>query len=59
MKFFEKNDYTDKIRIKPEKLDWLRKNKGTKTQAAFLDEILENYIKPDLFKKSKQHLDRG
>jgi hypothetical protein len=48
---FEQNEYTEKIRIKPKRLKWIKDHKGKKTAAAFLDEILDEYIKPNLFKK--------
>lgn len=51
---YETNDYKEKIRIKKKKLDWLRENRNkTENQsiAAFLDEILEEKIKPNLFNR--------
>ncbi len=56
---FETNEYKDKIRIKKKKLDWLKENRDKsigQSAAAFLDEILNERIKPNLFtKKGKQH----
>jgi len=37
--------YTKTIGIKPEKLDWIKKNKGKKSAAGFLDIIINNYKK--------------
>lgn len=50
---FEENEYTARIRIKPFRLTWLKQYKGVKSAAAFLDEILDDYIKPNLFNKKK------
>lgn len=51
---FEENEYTQRIRIKPSRLDWIKEYKGQKSAAAFLDEILDDYIKPNLFNKKKK-----
>ena len=40
----EKNTkFTDKIRIKHEQLKWIKENKDCKTQAGFLDKIINKY----------------
>lgn len=54
---FETNLYKDKVRIKKQKLDWLKENRDkgkNQSVAAFLDQILEDYIKPNLFKQKKK-----
>lgn len=50
---FEGNDYSARIRIKPVDLDWLKGNKDKKSAAAFLAQIIEEYRKPNLFKRRK------
>lgn len=51
---FKDNEYTAKARIKPAQWDWIKQNKGKrKSAAAFLEEIIEEYNKPNLFKKGK------
>lgn len=47
---YERKDWKDsefvcKVRIKKEKSEFLKKNKGKKTMAGFLDLIIDNYIK--------------
>lgn len=53
---YELNDYKQKIRIKKKKLDWLKENRNkaeNQSIAAFLDEILDEKIKPNLFNRKK------
>ena len=51
---FEGNEYTAKIRIKPKRLIQIKEKKPKdKTAAAFLDEIIDEHFKPNLFKKNK------
>ena len=54
-----KTEFTERIRISPIKLDWIKKNKGqVKTAAAFLDQILDDFIKPNLFKNGQSKTNR-
>ena len=49
---FNSNPYDKTIRIKSAKLKKLKEHK-TKSAAAFLDEIIDEYFKPNLFKRKK------
>lgn len=52
---FEDNEYTARARIKPDKWEWIKANKGTRKSAAeFLDHIIDEYMKPNLFKQKKK-----
>lgn len=48
-----KTEFTERIRISPAMLKWVKQNKGDKTAAAFLDEVIKEFIKPNLFNKKK------
>lgn len=51
---FAENEYKARMRVKPDKHQWLRDNYrklGYISAAALLDEIVGDYIKPNLFKK--------
>lgn len=53
---FAKNEYTERQRLKKDKHQWLKDNYrklGYKSAAALLDEIINDWIKPNLFKKKK------
>lgn len=39
------------IRIDPKQLEWLRKNKDTKTMAGFLDKIINKFKKYEITRK--------
>lgn len=57
---FETNEFKKIVRIKEKKLNWLKENRNRndgQSIAAFLDEILNERIKPNLFtkQKGKQH----
>ena len=49
-KDFKNNIYTARIRLTPEDLNWIKENKGKKTAAQFLREIIQDFKKPNLFK---------
>lgn len=41
---YEENRYKQRIRITPEDLEWLKRNKGSgKSAAGFLEEIIKKY----------------
>lgn len=42
---WEENEFQDKIRIKREKLEYIKKIRGTTSQARKLDEIIEFFKK--------------
>ena len=44
-KYEYKGKFIRKIRITSEQLEWLRKNKDTRTMAGFLDKIINKYRK--------------
>lgn len=50
---YDDNKYKSRIRITPKDLDWIKKNKEKKSAAAFLEEIIEEFRKPNLFKRKK------
>lgn len=55
-KEFAENEYKARIRIKPETLELIKsqfRKLGYKSAAAFLDEIIIDYFKPNLFKRKK------
>lgn len=55
-KEFAENEYKARIRIKPETLQTLKetyRKLGYKSAAAFLEEIVREYFKPNLFKRKK------
>lgn len=49
---FNGNPYNKTVRIRNKYLLLLKAHK-TKTAAAYLDEVIEEYFKPNLFKKKK------
>lgn len=48
---FGENEYSARVRIKPKDLDWLKANKGKKSAAAFLEELLKYIQTSNQFKK--------
>lgn len=50
---WETSKYEKVIKITKEDLDWIKENKGKKSAAGFLKQILEEFKKPNLFKKKQ------
>ena len=50
---FKDSRFQARIRITQDDLDWIKENKGQKSAAGFLESVLEEYRKPNLFKKRK------
>jgi len=44
-KKWEESEYKSVIRLKPEKQEWIRENKGKSSMAGFLNKIINYYIK--------------
>jgi len=40
---YEDNRYDKRIRITNEDLEWIKKNKGKKSAAGFLEEVIKQY----------------
>jgi hypothetical protein len=40
---YKDNKYTARIRVTPDNLEWLKKFKGKKSAAAFLEDIIKAY----------------
>ena len=53
-KDWKDSEYTNLIRIKKEKSEFLKKNKGKKTMAGFLNEIIDYYEKTTMGRKNRK-----
>lgn len=53
MRDYNTTRFIKRIALTEEDYDWIRKNKGKKSAAGFLEAVLEEYRKPNLFKKRK------
>ncbi len=49
----ETTRFTKAIKITPEDLEWIKKNKKKKSAAGFLEYVIAEFRKPNLFKKKK------
>lgn len=45
------SEFTSQIRLKPDKLDYIKATKGKLTAAGRLDQILEDYLKMEIEQK--------
>ena len=44
---YTESEYKKRIRITNEDLEWIKKNKGKKSAAGFLEEIIKQYRRSD------------
>lgn len=53
MRDYKTTRFTKRIAITEEDYQWLLVNKGKKSAAGFLETVIADYKKPNLFKKGK------
>ena len=54
----EKSRFQKTIGITFEDYEWVEQNRGKKSRAAFLEEVIKDFKNPNLFKKGKSHEQR-